>query len=219
MYAVCAGERKPWLLYGVTGSGKTLCYIEMIQHVTAQGKQAIVLIPEIALTFQTVQRFYRRFGSQVSVLHSRMSKGERYDQFLRAMRGEISIMIGPRSALFTPFTNLGLIIMDEEHEGAYKSEQAPRYHARETAVHIAKMCGAGVVFGSATPSVEALPGKEKRIYPVRTAPACKRHTACRIYGGFAGRIKVRQPLCFFTPFTGADTAEVGGKGTDYTFFK
>ena len=134
-----AGERKPWLLYGVTGSRKTPCYVEMIQHVTAQGKQAIVLIPEIALTFQTVQRFYRRFGSQVSVLHSRMSKGERYDQFLRAMRGEISIMIGPRSALFTPFTNLGLIIMDEEQEGAYKSEEAARYHARETAVHSAQV--------------------------------------------------------------------------------
>lgn len=164
------GERKPWLLYGVTGSGKTLCYIEMIQHVTAQGKQAIVLIPEIALTFQTVQRFYRRFGSQVSVLHSRMSKGERYDQFLRAMRGEISIMIGPRSALFTPFTNLGLIIMDEEHEGAYKSEQAPRYHARETAVHIAKMCGAGVVFGSATPSVEAFYRAKKNEYTLLELP-------------------------------------------------
>lgn len=94
-----------------------------------------------------------------------MSKGERYDQFLRAMRGEISIMIGPRSALFTPFTNLGLIIMDEEHEGAYKSEQAPRYHARETAVHIAKMCGAGVVFGSATPSVEAFYRAKKTNIP------------------------------------------------------
>ena len=176
-----AGERKPWLLYGVTGSGKTLCYIEMIQHVTAQGKQAIVLIPEIALTFQTVQRFYRRFGSQVSVLHSRMSKGERYDQFLRAMRGEISIMIGPRSALFTPFTNLGLIIMDEEHEGAYKSEQAPRYHARETAVHIAKMCGAGVVFGSATPSVEAFYRAKKNEYTLLELPRRASGTLPAVY--------------------------------------
>ena len=175
------GERKPWLLYGVTGSGKTLCYIEMIQHVTAQGKQAIVLIPEIALTFQTVQRFYRRFGSQVSVLHSRMSKGERYDQFLRAMRGEISIMIGPRSALFTPFTNLGLIIMDEEHEGAYKSEQAPRYHARETAVHIAKMCGAGVVFGSATPSVEAFYRAKKNEYTLLELPRRASGTLPAVY--------------------------------------
>ena len=176
-----AGERKPWLLYGVTGSGKTLCYIEMIQHVIAQGKQAIVLIPEIALTFQTVQRFYRRFGSQVSVLHSRMSKGERYDQFLRAMRGEISIMIGPRSALFTPFTNLGLIIMDEEHEGAYKSEQAPRYHARETAVHIAKMCGAGVVFGSATPSVEAFYRAKKNEYTLLELPRRASGTLPAVY--------------------------------------
>ena len=176
-----AGERKQWLLYCVTGSGKTLCYIEMIQHVTAQGKQAIVLIPEIALTFQTVQRFYRRFGSQVSVLHSRMSKGERYDQFLRAMRGEISIMIGPRSALFTPFTNLGLIIMDEEHEGAYKSEQAPRYHARETAVHIAKMCGAGVVFGSATPSVEAFYRAKKNEYTLLELPRRASGTLPAVY--------------------------------------
>ena len=115
---------------------------------------------------------------------------------------------------------LGLSSWDEEHEGAYKSEQAPRYHARETAVHIAKMCGAGVVFGSATPSVEAFYRAKKNEYTLlELPPACKRHTACRIYGGFAGRIKVRQPLCFFTPSTGADTAEAGGKGTDYTFFK
>lgn len=165
-----AGVRKTYLLYGVTGSGKTLCYLEMIEHVVAQGKQAIMLIPEIALTFQTVQRFYRRFGSRVSILHSRMSKGERYDQFLRAMRGEISIMIGPRSALFTPFANLGLIVIDEEHEGAYKSEQAPRYHARETAVHIAKTCDAAVVLGSATPSMEAFYRAQKGEYQLFTLP-------------------------------------------------
>ena len=172
---------KTYLIKGVTGSGKTEVYMELIAHMLAQGKQAIVLIPEIALTFQTVQRFYRRFGSQVSVLHSRMSKGERYDQFLRAMRGEISIMIGPRSALFTPFTNLGLIIMDEEHEGAYKSEQAPRYHARETAVHIAKMCGAGVVFGSATPSVEAFYRAKKNEYTLLELPRRASGTLPAVY--------------------------------------
>lgn len=110
-----------------------------------------------------------------------MSKGERYDQFLRAMRGEISIMIGPRSALFTPFTNLGLIIMDEEHEGAYKSEQAPRYHARETAVHIAKMCGAGVVFGSATPSVEAFYRAKKNEYTLLELPRRASGTLPAVY--------------------------------------
>ncbi|MBQ4282581.1 MAG: primosomal protein N' [Lachnospira sp.] len=149
------GIRKTYLLHGITGSGKTVCYMDMIEHVINEGRQVIVLIPEIALTFQTVQRFYRRFGDRVSIMNSRMSKGERYDQFLRAMRGEISIMIGPRSALFTPFADIGLIVIDEEHENAYKSETAPRYHARETAVYIAKECNASVVLGSATPSMEA----------------------------------------------------------------
>ena len=150
-----SGVRNTYLLYGVTGSGKTLCYMEMIEHVICKGRQVIMLIPEIALTFQTVQRFYKRFGNKVSIMNSRMYKGERYDQFLRAMKGEISIMIGPRSALFTPFPDIGLIVIDEEHEWTYKSEQSPRYHARETAIHIAKECNASVVLGSATPSLEA----------------------------------------------------------------
>ena len=150
-----AGKRQTYLIHGVTGSGKTLCYIEMIEHVVSKGRQAVMLIPEIALTYQTVKRFYDRFGERVTVLNSRMSKGERYDQFLRAMRGEISVIIGPRSALFTPFPDIGLIVVDEEHENAYKSEQTPRYHARETAVHIAETMNASVVLGSATPSIEA----------------------------------------------------------------
>lgn len=147
--------RRTYLLKGVTGSGKTEVYMELIAHVVSTGKQAIVLIPEIALTYQTVMRFYERFGERVSILNSRLSAGERYDQFVRAADGDIDIMIGPRSALFTPFTNLGLIIIDEEHEGSYKSENVPRYHARETAIARAKMCGASVVLGSATPSVES----------------------------------------------------------------
>lgn len=149
------GKRGTYLVYGVTGSGKTEVYMEMIEHVIAEGKQAIVLIPEIALTYQTVMRFYQRFGDWVSIINSRLSKGERYDQMLRAKRGEINVMIGPRSALFTPFERLGLIIIDEEHEGTYKSEQTPRYHARETAIARAAMEGASVVLGSATPSMEA----------------------------------------------------------------
>lgn len=150
-----SGERNTYLIHGITGSGKTEVYMEVIQHVIDMGKQVIMLIPEIALTFQTVQRFYKRFGDRVSIMNSRMSKGERYDQFLRAVRGEISIMIGPRSALFTPFSNIGLIVIDEEHEGAYKSEQTPKYHAVETANHIAKEANASVILGSATPSVES----------------------------------------------------------------
>lgn len=145
-----------YLIHGVTGSGKTEVYIEMIRRVAKQGRQAIVLIPEIALTFQTVMRFYRSFGERVSIMHSRLSAGERYDQMMRAKNGEIDVMIGPRSALFTPFPNLGLVVIDEEHENTYKSEQVPRYHARETAIARAKMEQASVVLGSATPSLEAM---------------------------------------------------------------
>ena len=149
------GLRRPVLLQGVTGSGKTLIYMEVIERVLAAGRQVIVLIPEIALTYQTVNRFYARFGSRVSVLNSRMSRGERYEQLRRARDGESSVMVGPRSALFTPFPDLGLIIIDEEHETTYKSEQSPRYHARETAVQRALMEDARVLLGSATPSLEA----------------------------------------------------------------
>lgn len=147
--------RKTYLLHGITGSGKTEVYMEMIAGVISEGKDAIVLIPEIALTYQTVLRFYKRFGDKVSVIHSKLSKGERFDQFERAKRGEIRIMIGPRSALFTPFNNLGLIIIDEEHESSYKSDGMPKYHARETGEYIAQMAGASMVLGSATPSVTA----------------------------------------------------------------
>ena len=150
-----SGDERPCLLHGVTGSGKTEVYMELIKSVLREGKQAIVLIPEIALTFQTVLRFYNHFGERVSILNSRMSPGERSDQFERAKRGLLDVMIGPRSALFTPFPNLGVIIIDEEHEAAYKSETVPRYHARETAIARGMLCGAHVVLGSATPSVES----------------------------------------------------------------
>lgn len=148
-------DYQTYLLYGITGSGKTEVYIEMIQQVVNKGKQAIMLIPEIALTYQTVMRFRRRFGNRVSIMNSRLSAGERYDQMMRAKEGKIDVMIGPRSALFTPFPTLGLIVIDEEHEASYKSEQIPRYHARETAVQRAKLEGASVVLGSATPSLES----------------------------------------------------------------
>ena len=150
-----AGKRETYLIHGITGSGKTEVYMEMISRVISEGMQVIVLIPEIALTYQTVMRFYGRFGSRVSIINSRLSAGERYDQFERARSGDIDIMIGPRSALFTPFARLGMIIIDEEHEGAYKSEVVPRYQAREVAVKRAQMQNASVVLGSATPSLEA----------------------------------------------------------------
>lgn len=147
------GNHHTHLIFGVTGSGKTEVYMEIIKHVIDLGGEAIVLIPEIALTYQTIKRFYNRFGSVVSIINSKLSKGEKFDQFKRAENGEIKVMIGPRSALFTPFKNLRLIIIDEEHEGAYKSDQVPKYHARETAIKRAQLAGASVVLGSATPSV------------------------------------------------------------------
>ena len=149
------GRPRTYLLHGVTGSGKTEVYLALIEAVVASGKQVIMLIPEIALTYQTVMRFYERFQDRVSILHSKMPPGERYDQYLRAKEREIDIIIGPRSALFTPFPELGLIILDEEHETSYKSETIPRYHARETAIARAEMTGASVVLGSATPSMES----------------------------------------------------------------
>ncbi len=157
------GKPGTYLIHGITGSGKTEVYMELIAGMTALGRQAIMLIPEIALTYQTVSRFTARFGERVSVLHSRLSAGERYDQCLRAAKGEIDVMIGPRSALFTPFDRLGLILIDEEHENSYKSESMPKYHARETAQELASYYGASVVLGSATPSLEAYYASEQGI--------------------------------------------------------
>ena len=163
-----AGKRGTYLLFGVTGSGKTEVYLELIERVIKEGKQAIMLIPEISLTFQTVRRFYERFGDRVSVLHSRLSAGERYDQYERAKEGEIDVMIGPRSALFAPFEHLGLILMDEEQEGAYKSEGTPKYHARETAEYLAELTGASLILGSATPSLEAYSRAKEGTYRLLT---------------------------------------------------
>lgn len=150
-----AGIRNNYLIHGITGSGKTEVYIRLIDEVIKRGEQAIVLIPEIALTYQTLLRFYKRFGDRVSVMNSTLSAGEKYDQCERAKNGEIDVIIGPRSALFTPFKNPGLIIIDEEHENSYKSESTPKYHAREVAFEAARLGGASVVMGSATPSVES----------------------------------------------------------------
>ena len=149
------GIRKTYLIHGITGSGKTEVYMSLIEKVIAEQKAVIMLIPEIALTFQTVMRFQKRFGDRVSILNSTLSAGEKYDQCERAKKGEIDIIIGPRSALFTPFENIGLIIIDEEHENTYKSESMPKYHAREVAEELARLHGASVVLGSATPSMES----------------------------------------------------------------
>ena len=150
-----ADVRRTYLIHGVTGSGKTEVYMELIEQMMDEGRQAIMLIPEIALTYQTLVRFYRRFGDRVSVMNSRLSAGERSDQYERAARGDIDIMIGPRSALFTPFERLGLVSIDEEHESSYKSESMPKYHAREVAGELCRMKNASLVLGSATPSIES----------------------------------------------------------------
>lgn len=150
------GANRPCLIRGVTGSGKTLVYMDLMEKVLKEGRQVILLIPEIALSWQNVKRFRSRFGDAVTILNSKMSKGERYDQFERLKKGEAQIVIGPRSALFTPFPKLGLIIIDEEQESSYRSENAPRYDARETALERARIENAHVVFGSATPSVDSV---------------------------------------------------------------
>ncbi len=154
-----AGDRKPILLQGVTGSGKTEVYLQAAAHVMAQGKGVLILVPEISLTPQTMARFKGRFADTpkaVAILHSAMSDGERFDEWHSIRRGQARIAIGPRSALFAPVQNLGLIIVDEEHDGSYKQENSPRYHGRDLAVLRAHMEGASIVLGSATPSLESI---------------------------------------------------------------
>lgn len=153
--SICSDSSMVHLIHGITGSGKTRIYMELIRRTLLEGKQAIIMIPEISLTYQTVKRFFDVFGERVSIIHSRLSPGERYDQLERARHGDIDIMIGPRSAVFTPFSNIGVIIIDEEHESSYKSETIPKYHARETAIFRAGLHHARVILGSATPSVES----------------------------------------------------------------
>lgn len=148
-------QKRPVLLHGVTGSGKTEIYMQLIEHVIMEGKQAIVLVPEISLTPQIMERFISRFGKRVSVTHSRLSLGERLDQWRKARDGEISIIIGPRSALFMPFSNLGVIVMDECHESSYISDVTPKYHTREVARKLSELTGALLVMGSATPDIDS----------------------------------------------------------------
>lgn len=150
-----AGEAETFLLHGVTGSGKTEIYLQAIAATLAQDREAIVLVPEISLTPQMVERFKARFGSRVAILHSRLSSGERYDEWRKVLNGKVQVVIGARSAIFAPFRRLGLIIVDEEHETSYKQEEQPRYHARDVAIKRASYHGAVTVLGSATPSVES----------------------------------------------------------------
>ncbi|VEF48453.1 primosomal protein N' [Bacillus freudenreichii] len=157
-------RHETFLLYGVTGSGKTEVYLQAIQEVIEQGKEAIVLVPEIALTPQMVERFKGRFGSDVAVLHSRLSIGEQYDEWRKVQRKEVKVVVGARSAVFAPFENLGIIIIDEEHESSYKQEETPRYHARDVAIKRGENHHCPVILGSATPSLESFARAQKGVY-------------------------------------------------------
>ncbi|MCD8191161.1 MAG: primosomal protein N' [Clostridiales bacterium] len=152
------------LLYGVTGSGKTQVYIQLIHKVIGEGRTALVLVPEIALTPQLLHHFEAQFGSQVAILHSSLSAGARYDEWKRAKNGDAKVVVGTRSAVFAPLENLGLIVLDEEQEGSYQSGQSPRYHARDVAKYRSAQSGAVLVLGSATPSVESMYLAQKGVY-------------------------------------------------------
>ncbi len=157
-------QAETFLLHGITGSGKTEVYLRSINHVLIQGKEAIVLVPEISLTPQMTSRFKERFGSLVAVLHSGLSVGEKYDEWRKIHRGEVKVVVGARSAVFAPFKNLGIIILDEEHESTYKQEDTPRYHARDVAIQRAAYYKCPVVLGSATPSLETYARARKGVY-------------------------------------------------------
>ena len=188
-----------FLLHGVTGSGKTLVYIEFLRHVVERlGKTAIVLVPEIALTPQTVDRFRGAFGDKVAVLHSALSDGERLDAWRAIRSGQRPIVVGARSAIFAPLTNVGAIIVDEEHEASYKQGETPRYHARDVAIVRARTEGGIVVLGSATPSLESWANAQRESYKLITLPD-------RVGGGALPRVqvvdmRVKRPTISTDPF-------------------
>ena len=168
--AVSKQGYSPFLLHGVTGSGKTEVYLRAIEDVINTGREALVLVPEISLTPQLVKRFRARFGQNVAVIHSALSDGERFDAWRMASRGEVSVVIGARSAIFAPFNNLGIIVVDEEHETSYKQEEAPPYNARDLALVLGKMTSSVVLLGSATPSVESYQNSVKHKFGYLSLP-------------------------------------------------
>ena len=163
-------EKKPetFLLHGVTGSGKTEVYLQTIAKVLSDGKEAIMLVPEISLTPQMTERFRSRFGELVAVLHSGLSVGEKYDEWRKIHQGKVKVVVGARSAVFAPFENVGIIILDEEHESTYKQEDSPRYHARDVAIWRGKFHQCPVILGSATPSLESFARAKKNVYKLLT---------------------------------------------------
>lgn len=164
LHAIESDEDRVFLCHGVTGSGKTEIYLQAIQRVIDLGKEAIVLVPEISLTPQMVHRFKGRFGDLVAVMHSGLSRGEKYDEWRKIREGRVKVAVGARSAVFAPFSRLGLIIIDEEHESSYKQEDSPRYHARDVAIYRSRYNRCPVVLGSATPSLESYARAKKNVY-------------------------------------------------------
>ncbi|WP_318615556.1 primosomal protein N' [Sporosarcina sp. YIM B06819] len=161
-------KAETFLLHGITGSGKTEVYLRAIKHVLDKGQEAIVLVPEISLTPQMTSRFKERFGPLVAVMHSGLSAGEKYDEWRKIQRGEVKVVVGARSAIFAPFENIGIIILDEEHESTYKQEDTPRYHARDVAIKRSEYYGCPVILGSATPSLESYARATKGVYTLLT---------------------------------------------------
>ena len=161
---IIASSDKPFLLEGITGSGKTEVYLQTIDHFLQMGKTAIMLVPEISLTPQITNRFIARFGDKVAIMHSGLSDGEKYDEWRKIKSGKAQVVVGARSAIFTPVENLGIIIIDEEHETSYKQDSSPRYHARDIALLRAKWHGATLVLGSATPSLESRARAMRGVY-------------------------------------------------------
>jgi primosomal protein N' (replication factor Y) (superfamily II helicase) len=168
--SIARGKFAPYLLHGVTGSGKTEVYLRAIEEVTRTGREAIVLVPEISLTPQLVKRFRGRFGKKVGVIHSALSEGDRFDAWRQASRGIVSVIIGARSAIFAPFKNLGIIVVDEEHETSYKQDETPCYNARDLALVLGKMTNSVVILGSATPSVETYANAQKEKFTYLSLP-------------------------------------------------
>lgn len=165
---IAENQHDVFLLHGVTGSGKTEIYLQAIQDVIEKGQEAIVLVPEISLTPQMVHRFKGRFGSNVAVLHSALSSGEKYDEWRKVQRKEVQVVVGARSAVFAPFENIGIIIIDEEHETSYKQEDQPRYHARDVAIYRGEKHQCPVILGSATPALESYARAQKGVYQLAT---------------------------------------------------
>lgn len=166
--AMAQRRAETFLLHGVTGSGKTEVYLQAIQQTIADGKEAIVLVPEISLTPQMTERFKSRFGEQVAVMHSGLSVGEKYDEWRKVQQQKVKVVVGARSAIFAPFKNLGLIILDEEHESTYKQEDSPRYHARDVAIWRGQYYNCPVILGSATPALESYARAKKGVYTLLT---------------------------------------------------